>query len=136
MIGIFISMKKVILSIMLFVFGSAASQAQELVIKYQFKTPEEKTKLAMEKLKDFKLNKDASEKTDKVLAEFYKDQQKMLDGAIKNGVGNVEQYKAKKLKLVADRDDKLKKLFSKDQFNAWITVIEPSLQPRRPAKTT
>ena len=35
-----------------------------------------------------------------------------------------------KLKL----DDKLKKIFSKEQFNTWLTVIEPSLQPKRPAK--
>jgi hypothetical protein len=127
-------MKKFILALVFALSGSAALQAQELVIKYQFKTPEEKTRLAMDKLKDFKLSPDAGEKTNKVLAEFYKDQQKMLDGAIKNGVSDVEQYKAKKLKLVADRDDKLKKVFSKEQFNTWITVIEPSLQPKRPAK--
>lgn len=128
-------MKKFFLSLFLFVSGGIAVQAQELVVKYQFRTPEEKTKLAMEKLKDFRLSADAGEKTNKVLAEFYKDQQKMLDGAIKNGVSNVDQYKVKKLKLAADRDDKLKKLFSKEQFNAWITVIEPSLQPKRPAKS-
>src|SRR5687767_12162733 len=90
--------------------AAANAQAQELVIKYQLKTPEEKTKVAMEKLTVFKLSKDANEKTHKVIAEFYKDQQKMLDGAIKNGVGNVDAYKAKKLKLAADRDDKLKKV--------------------------
>lgn len=88
----------------------------------------------MEKLKAFKLSPDANEKTNKVLAEFYKDQQKMLDGAIKNGVGNVDAYKAKKQKLVADRDDKLKKLFTKDQFNTWITVIEPSLGSKKPTQ--
>lgn len=129
-------MKKFIIALGFLIFSASALQAQELVMKYQFRTPEEKTKLAMEKLKDFKLSKDASEKTDKVLAEFYKDQQKMLDGAIKNGVSNVEQYKAKKLKLATERDDKLKKLFSKDQFNAWKNVIEPSLQSKRPPKAT
>lgn len=128
-------MKKFIVALFVLLSGTA-TQAQELVIKYQFKTPEEKTKLAMDKLKDLKLSNDASDKTNKVLAEFYKDQQKMLDGAIKNGVSNVDQYKAKKLKLVADRDDKLKKVFSKEQFNTWITVIEPSLQPKRPVKST
>lgn len=127
-------MKKLILAIIIFVSGTTAIQAQELIIKYQFRTPEEKTKLAMDKLKDLKLSNDANEKTNKVLAEFYKDQQKMLDGAVKNGVSNVEQYKAKKMKLVADRDDKLKKVFSKDQYNTWINVIEPSLQPKRPVK--
>ncbi len=129
-------MKKFFFALCLLVAGNSALQAQELVIKYQFKTPEEKTKLAMDKLKDFKLSPDAGEKTNKVIGEFYKDQQKMLDAAIKNGVSNVEQYKAKKLKLAADRDDKLKKLFSKDQFNTWITVIEPSLQPKRPTKAS
>lgn len=129
-------MKKFIAALVFFACGANALHAQDLIIKYQFKTPEEKTKVAMEKIKALKLSNDANDKTGKVLAEFYKDQQKMLDGAIKNGVGNVEQYKAKKLKLVADRDDKLKKVFSKDQFNTWINVIEPSLQPKRPAKTS
>lgn len=110
-------------------FGANA-QAQELIIKYQLRTPEDKTKLAMEKLKDFKLSKDNNEKTSKVLMEFYKDQQKMLDGAIKNGVGNVDAYKAKKQKLVVDRDDKLKKIFTPDQFKNWVTVIEPALTKR------
>ena len=129
-------MKKFILSLILLISGGVALKAQDIVIKYQFKTPEEKTKIAMDKLNEFKLSADAREKTNKVLAEFYKDQQKMLDGAIKNGVSNVEQYKAKKLKLATDRDDKLKKLFSKDQFTTWMTVIEPSLQPKRPPKAT
>lgn len=129
-------MKKIIVALCFLFAGTSYLQAQDLIIKYQFRTPEEKTKLALDKLKDFKLKSDDSDKTAKVLAEFYKDQQKMLDGAIKNGVSNVEEYKAKKLKLAADRDDKLKKLFSKDQFITWLNVIEPSLQPKRPAKTT
>ena len=122
---------------MLAFFGATNlhAQGQELIIKYQFKTPDEKTKAAMERIKEFKLSPDAFEKSTKVVEEFYKDTQKMLDGAIKNGVSDVNAYKAKKLKLAADRDDKLKKIFNKDQFNTWITVIEPSLQPRRPAKT-
>lgn len=111
--------------------GLSALKAQELIIKYQFKTPEEKTKVVMEKLKEFKLGSDASDKANKVFSEYYKDQQKMLDAAIKNGVGDVNAYKAKKMKMAADRDDKLKKLFSKEQYNTWITVIEPSLLPRR-----
>ena len=129
-------MKKFILALGFLIFGSSNIDAQELVMKYQFKTPEEKTKLAMDKLKDFKLSKDANEKTGKVLAEFYKDQQKMLDGAIKNGVSNVEQYKAKKLKILEDMDDKLKKLFSKEQYNTWKNVIEPSLQSKKNVKAT
>src|SRR6476661_8242123 len=111
-----LSMKKHILFIALAIFRLTSVKSQDLIIKYQFKAPEEKTKAAMEKLKDFKLSGDASEKTNKVIGEFYKDQQKMLDGAVKNGVGDVNAYKAKKVKLAADRDDKLKKLFSKEQF--------------------
>lgn len=132
-------MKKHILFIALAIFSLTSAYAQEkseLIIRYQFRTPEEKTKIAMEKLKDFKLSADARDKTVKVIGEFYKDQQKMLDGAVKNGVGNVEAYKAKKLKHAADRDDKLKKLFTKEQFNTWITEIEPSLNPKRPGQST
>lgn len=129
-------MKKHILFIVFALFSLTSVKAQELIIKYQFKTPVEKTKAAMEKLKDFKLGADASDKTNKVIGEFYKGHQKMLDAAVKNGVGNVDAYKAKKLKLAADRDDKLKKLFTKEQFNTWITVIEPSLNPKRPGQST
>jgi len=129
-------MKKNILIGILAFAGFLPLKAQDLIIKYQFKTPVEKTKAAMEKLKDLKLGQDASDKANKVIGEFYKDQQKMLDGAIKNGVGNPEVYKAKKLKLVVERDDKLKKLFSKEQYNTWVTVIEPSLNPKRPPRNT
>lgn len=129
-------MKKHILFILFAVLTLTSVKAQELIIKYQFKTPEEKTKVAMEKIKDLKLNADASDKTNKVIGEFYKDQQKMLDAAVKNGVGDITVYKAKKLKLATDRDDKLKKLFSKEQFNTWITVIEPSLGPKKPGQST
>jgi len=119
-----------------FMGSFTAAQSQELVIKYQFKTPEEKTKVAMGKLEAFKLSPDVGNKTNKVLVEFYRVQQKMLDGAIKNGVGNVEVYKAKKLKLASERDDKLKKIFSKDQYNTWINSIEPSLNPNRKTQSS
>ncbi|MEO6583142.1 MAG: hypothetical protein ABIO05_02390, partial [Ferruginibacter sp.] len=73
-------MKKTVLFAILTFFGATNlhAQAQELIIKYQFKTPEEKTKAAMEKVKELKLSTDAAEKTNKVIGEFYKDQQKML----------------------------------------------------------
>ena len=129
-------MKKSIAIIAFALFSFVTGNAQDLIIKYQFKTPAEKTNAAMEKLKSFKLSPDANEKTAKVIGEFYKDQQKMLDKAVKEGVGDVNVYKAKKLKLAADRDDKLKKIFSKEQFNTWVTVIEPSLNPKRPAAST
>ena len=129
-------MKKHFIFFLALFLGITAVNAQDLVIKYQFKTPEEKTKVAMEKLKEFKLGNDANDKTNKVIGEYYKDQQKILDGAIKNGVGDINAYKAKKIKMAADRDDKLKKIFSKDQFTAWITVIEPSLGPKKPTSAT
>ncbi len=71
-----------------------------------------------------------------MIGEFYREQQKMLDGAVKNGVANVEAYKAKKAKLAIERDGKLKKIFSKEQFANWVTVIEPSLSPKRSAQNT
>ncbi len=92
-------MKKIFFAL-LAIFSISSLKAQDLIIKYQFKTPEEKTKVAMDRLKDLKLNIDANDKASKVIGEFYKDQQKMLDGAVKNGVGNIEAYKAKKMKLV------------------------------------
>jgi Tfp pilus assembly protein PilV len=107
-----------------------AQDKQELVINYKLRTPQDKTIIAMEKLKDFKLSPDAAEKTNKVIGEFYKDEKKMLDGAIANGVSNVDAYKAKKQKLAAERDDKLKKIFTQEQYNTWVTVIEPGLRQR------
>jgi hypothetical protein len=127
-------MKKFVLFLLMYAAGQAV-QSQDLIIKYQFKTPEEKTRNAMEKLKSYKLSTDAHEKTVKVIGEFYKQQQKMLDGAVKNGVANVEAYKAKKAKLALERDDKLKKIFSKEQFANWVTIIEPSLSPKRSQNT-
>jgi hypothetical protein len=126
-------MKKILVLVVAALFSFQFVSAQDVVVKYQLRTPGDKTKLAMEKVKSFNLSKDDNEKTDKVIGEFYKDEQKMLDAAIKNGIPDINAYKAKKVKLAEDRDDKLKKIFSKEQYKSWVEVILPSLKPQRPS---
>jgi hypothetical protein len=35
-------------------------------------------------------------------------------------------------KMTTDRDDKLKKVLTEDQFKEWKDKIEPSMRPQRP----
>jgi len=99
---------------------------------FQRRTPEERLKQAKEKMTDLKLDKDQTTKTDSVLLDSYKAQDKMFEdmrGA--GGPPDRDQMREKMQKLAGERDDKLKKIFTEDQFKKWKDEIEPSLRPQR-----
>ena len=88
----------------------------------------------MDKLADFKLDKDKTTLTDSAFTNFYTAQQKMMED-MRAGGGTPDRDKMMegRKKLVDERDDKLKKIFTDDQFKKWKDEIEPSMRPQRPA---
>lgn len=99
---------------------------------WQRRTPEERLKQAKEKMTDLKLDNNQTSKTDSVLLDYYKAQDKVFeDMRSAGGPPDRDQMREKMQKLGGERDDKLKKIFTDDQFKKWKDEIEPSLRPQR-----
>jgi len=93
----------------------------------------ERVKMVMDKLADFKLDKDKSALTDSAFTTFYKGQQKMMEDMRASGQMDRDKMMEGRKKLADERDDKLKKIFTDDQFKKWKDEIEPTTRPQRPA---
>jgi biopolymer transport protein ExbB/TolQ len=126
-------MKKVILLIAIAITGALAVQAQGGGGGgFQRRTPEERLKMAKEKLADLKLDKDQTTKTDSIFMDYFRSQDKVFeDMRSAGGPPDRDQIREKMKKLADDRDDKLKKVFTDDQFKKWKDEIEPSMRPQR-----
>ncbi len=99
---------------------------------FQRRTPEERTKMVMDKFADWKLDKAKSDQTDSVFINFYRSQEKMMqDMRAAGGTPDRDKMMADRKKLTDDRDDKLKAIFTADQFKKWKEEIEPSMRPQR-----
>jgi periplasmic protein CpxP/Spy len=124
-------MKKVILLLAIAITGVLAVQAQGGG-GFQRRTPEERLKLTKEKLADLKLDKDQTTKSDSVFMDHYKAQDKIFEEMrAAGGAPDREQMREKMQKLAGERDEKLKKIFTEDQFKKWKDEIEPALRPQR-----
>ena len=97
----------------------------------QRQTPEERTKAAMEKVATLNLDADAKTKTEVAIGDFYNAQQKAMEAMRASGNMDREAMQAKRKELSAERDTKLKAIFTADQFKKWQDEIEPSLRPQR-----
>jgi protein CpxP len=99
---------------------------------FQRRTVEERVKSVMEKLGDLKLDKDQTTKADSAFSEFYRAQDKARQEAMAGG-GQPDREKMREVrqKLEADRDEKLKKIFSEAQFKKWKDEIEATTRPQR-----
>ena len=95
----------------------------------QLKHVDDETK---EKLADLKLNPDQTTKSDSVFMEAFRAQDKIFEEMrASGGQPDREAMREKMQKLNGDRDEKLKKIFTEDQFKKWKDEIEPSLRPQR-----
>lgn len=123
-------MKKAILFIAIVLTGVLATQAQGG--GFQRRTPEERLKMTKEKLAPLNLDKDQTTKSDSVFMDFYRAQDKMFE-EMRAGGGQPdrEAMREKMQKNMGDRDEKLKKIFTEDQYKKWKDEIEPSLRPQR-----
>ncbi len=126
------TMKKQILlftAAILFCVGSLMAQEG-----FKRQTPEERTKGTMEKLADLKLEVDVTKKAEVIFADFYIAQQKSMEEMRASGNMDREAMKASRDKLAAERDAKLKLIFTEAQYKKWIGEIEPTTHPQRPQK--
>jgi periplasmic protein CpxP/Spy len=93
----------------------------------------ERVKMVMDKLVDFKLDKDKTALTDSAFTNFYRSQQKMMeDMRAAGGQPDRDKMMEGRKKLSDERDEKLKKIFTEDQFKKWKDEIEPTTRPQRP----
>jgi hypothetical protein len=95
----------------------------------QRRTVEERVKSAMDKISDpLKLDKAQQDKTMAVFTDYYTTQDKMREDARASGA---RPDRSVREKLANDRDDKLKSIFTDDQFQKFKSDIEPTLRPQR-----
>lgn len=93
----------------------------------------ERVKAIMDKLADFKLDKDKAALTDSAFTGFFKSQEKAMEDMRASGGGfDRDKMMETRKKLVDERDEKLKKIFTADQFKKWKDEIEPTTRPQRP----
>ncbi len=124
-------MKTKITMIVAFLIATATiTNAQQQ--NFQRRTVEERVQSAMEKISDpLKLDKDQQDKTNAVLTDFYKAQDKMREDA---RAGGNRPDRSQFEKMTTDRDEKLKEIFNQDQFKKFKDEVEPSLRPQRKNK--
>ena len=113
----------------LFAFSSAMAQGGG----GQRMTPEERTKVAMEKMAVLNLEADATSKATVIINDFYKAAQTAMEEMRASGSTDREAMMAKRKTLADERDSKLATVLTADQMKKWKEEIEPSLRPQRPA---
>lgn len=123
--------KKIALLFAAAIFSITALVAQD---GRQRMSPEERTKMTMEKMAPLNLSADVKTKTEKIMNDFYTAQQKAMQDMRANGTMDRDAMMATRKKLADERDAKLKEIFTQDQMKKWIDEIEPSLRPQRPAQ--
>ncbi|OQP50417.1 hypothetical protein A4H97_00820 [Niastella yeongjuensis] len=124
-------MKKAILLLVIAISGVLAVQAQGGG-GYQRRTPEERLKMVKEKLVDLNLDKGQTAKSDSAFLDYYKAQDKIFEEMrAGGGAPDRDAIREKIMKLAGDRDEKLKKIYTDEQFKKWKETIEPATRPQR-----
>ncbi len=95
------------------------------------RTIEERVQTVMEKMAVLKLDKDQTEKTTAVFTETFKAQEKKMEEMRNSGGMDREAMMAFRTKATEERNEKLKKVLSEEQFETFKKDIEPTLQPQR-----
>jgi periplasmic protein CpxP/Spy len=96
---------------------------------YQRMSTEDRVKNVMDKLTG-PLNLDTAQqsKTAAIFTDFYNAQTKMREDAMASGQRpDRDAFQ----KLMSDRDDKLKGVFTDDQYKKYKDEVEPTLRPQR-----
>lgn len=93
-------------------------------------TVPERVKATIEKLKSpLQLNDMQTAKTDSVFTSFYTAQDKMREDMRASGT---RPDRSVFEKMMTDRDEKLKTIFSADQYTKFKSEVEATLSPQRP----
>lgn len=104
-------------------FAAATTFAQDI----RKRTVSERVKTTMDKISSpLKLDASQASRTDSVFAEFYQSQDKMMANAKTSGV---RPDRNSFEKILDARDEKLKVIFTADQYNNFKNEVENSLRP-------
>ncbi|WP_205507988.1 hypothetical protein [Longitalea arenae] len=124
-------MKKATLLLAIAITGVLAVHAQGGGGGFR-RTPEERLKMVKEKLTDLKLNSEQTTKSDSAFIDYFRAQQKVFEEMrAGGGAPDREAIREKMMKLAGERDEKLKKIFTEDQYKKWKDEIEPTTRPQR-----
>lgn len=120
-------MKTKITMFIVLLFGMAIStNAQQGM---QRRTVEERVKAAMDKLiTPLSLDQAEQDKTSAVFTDFYTAQDKMREDARASG-NRPDRSVFEKMRN--DRDEKLKAIFTDDQYKKFKDEVEPTMRPQR-----
>ena len=118
------------LSFCMIAFSAITANAQG---GFQRRTVEERVKAVMEKLTDLKLDAAKTSQVDSIFTQAYKAQDDKINEFRNNPEGGEQRsaMRAEMQKINDERDSKLKKVLSEDQFKKWKDEIEPTLRPQR-----
>jgi protein CpxP len=118
---------KITLLVALFFVAITSTYAQQAM---QRRTVEERVKSAMDKMIDpLKLDQTQQDKTTAVFTDFYTTQDKMREDA--RASGNRPDRSTME-KMMNDRDEKLKAIFTDEQYKKYKGEVEATLRPQRP----
>ena len=119
--------KQILLLAAIVITGSFAANAQG---GGQRMSIEERMKTVMEKLNTgLKLTPEQQPLTDSAFTNYFRAMQKLRQGLPQGERPDQAQMQ----KLVAERDEKLKTIFTEDQFKKFKDEVETTLRPQRPA---
>lgn len=91
----------------------------------------ERVKMVLEKIASFRLDDAKKVQVDSIFTQAYRTQDAKRDEM--RNAGNVDRQAMREemQKIAAERDEKLKKIFTGEQYKEWKDKIEPSLRPQR-----
>ena len=108
-----------------FLIAATTIYAQE----FQRQTVPERVKTTMDKITvPLKLDQSQTDKTDSVFTQFYTAQNKMREDSRASGT---RPDRSVYEKMMNDRDEKLKAIFTADQYTKFKNEVEDSLRPQR-----
>jgi len=121
--------KFILTAVVLFIAGIAANAQGG---GFPRRTVEERLKAVDDKIAVFNLEKSKKDQADTVFTQYFRAVDAKRDEIMGGGSPDREKMRGEMQKLSADRDDKLKGIFTDEQFKKWKDEIEPSLRPQRP----
>lgn len=119
------------------ILGYAPLRAQNNASNEDIKS---KVTIAIDALDDaFKLDKAKKQNIEEIFSEFYQDQQKLKNNIQRPASGlaqglssqDFQSVRKRNEALISERDNRLKKELTEDQYKKWKGDIEPSLHKRK-----
>ena len=116
------------LTLLLFLISSVVTVSAQG--RGQRRTVEERVKTIHEKMDSaFKPGAEKLTEIDTIFTTFYKAQDKLREELMSGGERPDPQVmREKMLPMITERDDKLKKVLTEEQFKKWKEEIEPSMR--------